>query len=35
VELERAAQMWSLRRRDLDEQGPAGACVLPQRPPAA
>ncbi len=35
VELERAAQMWSLRRRDLDEQGPTGACVLPQRPPAA
>ncbi len=35
VELERAAQMWSLRRRDLDLQGPAGSCVLPPRPPAA
>jgi enoyl-CoA hydratase len=34
VELERAAQMWSLRRRDLGEQGPAGACVPPPRPPA-
>ena len=35
VELERAPQMWSLRRRDLEEAGPAGACVLPPREPAA
>jgi enoyl-CoA hydratase len=31
LELERAAQMWSLRRRDLAEQDAAGACVLPPR----
>jgi len=31
VELERAAQMWSLRRRDLDRQGPAGTCAVPPR----
>jgi len=35
VELERAAQMWSLRRRDLGLQGPGGSCELPPRPPAA
>lgn len=35
IELERAAQMWSLRRRDLDLQGPAGSCALPPRSPAA